>query len=158
MAEAGSSSPFPLPAESTLEAWQEWMAAFGHRTALHPHGVELVSVDDHQLTLAMDVGDHARQPYGLLHGGVSMLLAESAASLHACWKLDLSTTVPVGIEISGSHLESIRGGRVLAQARQLRRRRTLAHQEVSISDAHTETGLSLVRMTNFYRPTRPARA
>lgn len=153
----GSALPFPLPADSTLEAWQAWMAAFGHKTALHPHGVELVSVDDEELTLAMDIGDHARQPYGLLHGGISMMLAESAASLHACWKLDLNSTVPVGIEISGSHLESKRSGRVLARARQLRRSRTLAHHEITISDADTGTVLSVVRMTNFYRPTRPAR-
>lgn len=158
--EAGGETelPFPLPADSTLAAWKAWISAFGHKTALHPHGVELVSVDDTELTLAMEIGDHARQPYGLLHGGISMMLAESAASLHACWKLDLTQAVPVGIEINGSHLESKRSGRVLAQARQLRRSRTLAHHEITITDADTGRTLSIVRMTNFYRPTRPGRA
>ncbi len=156
-ADTESALPFPLPEADSLEAWKRWMAEFGHGTALHPHGVELVSVDDTELTLAMDIGDHARQPYGLLHGGISMMLAESAASLHACWKLDLTQTVPVGIEINGSHLESKRSGRVLAQARQIRRSRTLAHHEITITDADTGRTLSVVRMTNFYRPTRPSR-
>ena len=142
----------PLPAESSLEAWRDWFRQFGHRTALHPHGVELLSVNDDELVLAMDVGDHARQPYGLLHGGVSLMLAESAASLHACWKVDLTKTVPVGIEISGSHLSSLRAGRVTATARQIRRSRTLAHHVIDIRDTDGGRLLSTVRMTNYYRP------
>lgn len=147
--------PFELsaPRDHTLEAWRDWFERFAPRTAFGPHGISLVSVDDDQLTLAMEVGDHARQPYGLLHGGMSLLLAESAASMHACWKVDLTQRVPVGIELNASHLESMLDGRVLAVARQIRRSRRLAHHEIEIREAPDGRLLSIARMTNFYRPT-----
>ena len=99
----------------------------------------------------MPVEDHAKQPYGLLHGGISMMLAESAASLHACWKVDLSKRAPVGIEINGSHLKSSTGGVVLATATQIRRSASLAHHEVRITQQETGRLLSLIRVTNMYR-------
>ena len=110
------------------------------------------SVDDNGLVMSMKIGDHARQPYGLLHGGISMMLAESAASVHACWKVDLTQKVPVGIEISGSHLRSATEGTVLAVATQLRRSAKLTHHEIRIELKETGKLLSLVRMTNMYRP------
>ena len=99
----------------------------------------------------MEIGDHARQPYGLLHGGISMMLAESAASIHACWGVDLNKHVPVGIEINGSHMRPATDGHVCAIATVLRRSKTLIHHQVEI--IHEETGkvLSVVRMTNLYK-------
>lgn len=141
-----------LPKESSLAAWQEWLETYRHKTALGPHHVQLESVDDEHMTISMPVGDHARQPYGLLHGGMSMMLAESAASLHACWKVDLTSKVPVGIEINGSHLKSATGGVVLATATQIRRSSTLAHHEVRITQQETGRLLSLIRVTNMYKP------
>jgi uncharacterized protein (TIGR00369 family) len=142
---------FPVPTESSFEAWRTWFRAFAGQTALGVHEVELAAVDDDQLTLVMEVGPHARQPYGLLHGGVSMLLAESAASLHACWRLDLSKRVPVGIEINGSHLEGMRDGRVTCTARQIRRSKTFAHHVVEVRDPNADRVLSTARVTNYYR-------
>ncbi len=141
----------PLPEDHTLAAWREWLERFRDRTALGPHSVELVSVDDEHMALSMAIGDHARQPYGLLHGGVSMLLAESAASLHACWKVDLTQRVPVGIEINGSHLNAIREGTVIAHATQLRRSFRLVHHLVDIRDAGRDRVLSTIRVTNYYQ-------
>jgi uncharacterized protein (TIGR00369 family) len=142
--------PPPAPAEHSFEAWQQWFEAFKDRTAVGFHGIELVSVDDDGLILRMEVGPHALQPYGLLHGGMNMLLIESAASLHSCWKIDLSTRVPVGIEINGSHLRSSTGGTVLAAATQIRRSRTIAHHEVTITQEETGKTISVGRMTNLY--------
>ena len=141
----------PLPEEHTAEAWRRWLARFRDRTALGPHRGELVSVDDEHMALSMEVGDHARQPYGLLHGGMSMLLAESAASLHSCWKVDLTKRVPVGIEINGSHINAIREGSVIARAEQLRRSRRLAHHLVEIRDVRRDRLLSTIRVTNYYQ-------
>ena len=141
----------PLPEDHTLEAWQRWLERFRDRTALGPHGVELISADDSHVALSMEIGDHARQPYGLLHGGMSMLLAESAASLHACWKVDLTQRVPVGIEINGSHVNSIREGTVIARAEELRRSRRFAHHIVEIREVRRNRLLSTIRVTNFYQ-------
>lgn len=141
----------PLPQDHSLEGWKSWLERFRDRTALGPHHVELVSVDDEHMMLSMEIGDHARQPYGLLHGGMSMLLAESAASLHACWKTDLTKRVPVGIEINGSHLNSIREGTITARAEQLRRSRRLVHHLVEIRDIRRDRLLSTIRVTNYYQ-------
>lgn len=150
---AASLSGLTTPADHTFEAWQLWFAEFSPRTTFGHLGIRLVSVDDDQLTISMEVTDHARQPYGLLHGGVSLLLAESAASMHACWKVDLTRRVPVGIELNASHLESVMDGTVLATARQIRRSKRLVHHEIRITTPGEGRLLSLARMTNFYRPT-----
>lgn len=114
------------------------------------HGITLERVDDDGLVLSMEVGPHALQPYGLLHGGMNMLLVESAASLHACWNIDLSKRVPVGIEINGSHLRSVTDGVVLAEAKQIRRSRTIAHHDVEVTQKETGKVVSVGRMTNLY--------
>ena len=135
----------------------EQLRALLPKTAPEALGVEIVSADAEGIILRMPMSDRARQPLGLLHGGVSMVLAESAASLHACWDLDLSRFVPVGIEINGSHIRSASDGHILAKASIIRRSSTLAVHNVEI--AHEETGrtLSLARVTNFYRPCKLAR-
>ena len=121
------------------------------KTAPEALGVEVVSANVDGILLRMPMSDRARQPMGLLHGGVSMVLAESAASLHACWGLDLSHFVPVGIEINGSHIRSASDGHILAKATIIRRSSKFAVHNVEI--AHEETGrtLCLARVTNFYK-------
>lgn len=121
-------------------------------TTMEALQMRLVSMDEHELVIEMPITDAARQPFGLLHGGVSMVLAESAASNHAAWGIDLSQRVPVGIEINGTHLRSASEGTVRAVARVLRRTRSLIFHEVTIS--HVETGhiLSIGRVTNYYKP------
>lgn len=144
-----------LGQEHTEASWREAFAASAPHTAMGPLGIELVSVDADHLCLAMPITPAARQPFGLLHGGVSILLAETAASFHACWGIDLGEQAPVGIEVSASHVRSIREGRVEAEARVVNAGRTLIHHEVRIREASTAKLLSIVRVTNLYRPHRP---
>lgn len=129
----------------------EQLRALLPKTAPEALGVEIVSADAEGILLRMPMSDRARQPLGLLHGGISMVLAESAASLHACWDVDLSRFIPVGIEINGSHIHSASDGNILAKATIIRRSSKLAVHNVEI--AHQETGrvLCLARVTNFYK-------
>lgn len=132
-----------------------WKAAFEasrHTTIAGALGIEFVDVSDDHLTLEMPITDASRQPMGLLHGGVSMVLAETAASFHSCRGVDLSQVAPVGIEIGGSHLASAAEGRVRCTARVLRRARALIVHECSVT--HVESGklLCSARVTNYYRP------
>jgi uncharacterized protein (TIGR00369 family) len=120
-------------------------------TALEALGIEILSVDSKQILLRMPMSDRARQPMGLLHGGISMVLAESAASIHACWGTDLSRSAPVGIEISGSHLQSASDGHILARGTLVRRSKRLAIHQVEIIHEETDRVLCLSRVTNFYR-------
>jgi 1,4-dihydroxy-2-naphthoyl-CoA hydrolase len=120
-------------------------------TAPEALGVEIVSVDAEHILLRMPMSDRVRQPYGLLHGGISMVLAETAASLHACWDVDLARSTPVGIEINGSHLRSASDGHILAKGSVVRRSTKLAVHNVEIRHEETDRILCLARVTNFYK-------
>jgi 1,4-dihydroxy-2-naphthoyl-CoA hydrolase len=136
---------------STRVTSVEQLRALLPKTAPEALGVEIISADAEGLLLRMPMSDRARQPLGLLHGGISMVLAETAASLHACWDIDLSRLVPVGIEINGSHIRSAADGYILARASVVRRSSKLVVHLVEI--AHEESGraLCLARVTNFYK-------
>jgi 1,4-dihydroxy-2-naphthoyl-CoA hydrolase len=99
----------------------------------------------------MPMADRARQPLGLLHGGISMVLAETAASIHACWGIDMNQTVPVGIEINGSHIRSTSDGHILAKATIVRHSSKLVVHTVEISHEESGRTLCLARVTNFYK-------
>ena len=129
----------------------EQLCALLPKTAAEALGVEIVSVDSEHIVLRMPMSDRARQPLGLLHGGISMVLAESAASMHACWEVDLSRFVPVGVEISGSHLRSASDGHILAKGTVIRRSPKLAVHNVEIIHEETNRLLCVSRVTNFYK-------
>jgi 1,4-dihydroxy-2-naphthoyl-CoA hydrolase len=120
-------------------------------TALEPLGVEVLSVDENGLTLRMPITNATRQPFGLLHGGISLLLAESAASMHSAWDINPKEVIPVGIEVNGSHLRSATAGYVLAVARLLRRSKALAVHSVEIVHEETKNQLCTCRVTNYYK-------
>ena len=110
-----------------------------------------MSIDAESILLRMPMSDRARQPLGLLHGGISMVLAETAASLHACWDVDLSRSVPVGIEINGSHLRSASEGHILAKGKVVRRSSKLTVHNVEITHEESDRLLCVARVTNFYK-------
>ncbi len=141
----------------TKELWLENFDRFCADTALEVHDIRLIDIDEDHLILEMPMGDHARQPYGLLHGGISTMLAESAASLHACWGVNLEQRVPVGIEINGSHLRPAEDGILEVRCRVIRRSKTLIHHHIDIVHKETDKLLSTSRVTNMYRATVKAR-
>jgi len=141
---------------STRVTSVEQLRALLPKTAAEALGVEVFSADAEGIQLRMPMSDRARQPLGLLHGGISMVLAETAASLHACWEVDLARFVPVGIEINGSHIRSASDGHIVARASIVRRSSKLVVHTVEIT--HQESGhvLCLARVTNFYKALIPA--
>ncbi len=134
------------------ELWFDHYEEFRTGTALATHDVRLRDIDADHIIMRMKIGDHARQPYGMLHGGISMMLAESAASLHACWGVNLGERIPVGIEINGSHLRPATQGTVEVAAEVIRRSNTLIHHRIEITHLDTGKLLSTARVTNMYRP------
>jgi 1,4-dihydroxy-2-naphthoyl-CoA hydrolase len=129
----------------------EQMRALIPKTAVEALDVEIVSIDSEHILLRMPMSDRARQPMGLLHGGVSMVLAESAASMHACWEIDLSRFVPVGVEINGSHLRPASEGHILARGTVVRRSSRLVVHSIEIIHEETNRLLCVSRVTNFYK-------
>lgn len=86
------------------------------RTGIHALlGVEPVEVSATRVELRMPVGPAVHQPFGLLHGGVSALLAESAASIGGAAAAAEGFTV-VGIELNANHVRSMREGVLTAVA------------------------------------------
>ncbi|HEV3328216.1 MAG TPA: hotdog fold thioesterase [Acidimicrobiales bacterium] len=86
------------------------------RTGIHALlGVEPVEVSATRVELRMPVGPAVHQPFGLLHGGVSALLAESAASIGGAAAAAEGFTV-VGIELNANHVRSMRDGVLTAVA------------------------------------------
>jgi 1,4-dihydroxy-2-naphthoyl-CoA hydrolase len=72
-------------------------------------GVELIEATPTRVELRLPVGPQVHQPFGLLHGGVSALLAESAASIGGAVAAAEGHSV-VGIELNANHVRSMRDG------------------------------------------------
>lgn len=136
------------------QLWLENFERFSGNTATTHLGIKLESINNDEIVLTMPISEKTRQPYGLLHGGITMALVESAASIHASWGVDLSRVVPVGIEISGSHVRSATEGTVRAIGKVVRRSRSMIVHQVDVYLIETGKLLTTARMTNFYRTVR----
>jgi len=85
-------------------------------TLLSTLGIEIVDSTKSQVVLRMPVEPRVHQPFGLLHGGASVVLAETAASIGAWNNCDQANEHVVGIEINANHLRAKRDGVVTATA------------------------------------------
>lgn len=87
------------------------------QTVLETLDITIESAEKELVVLSMPVTERVHQYTGLLHGGVSVVLAETAASIGAALNTDLTRHTPVGVEINANHLRSVTKGRVVAEAR-----------------------------------------
>jgi len=87
------------------------------------------------ISATMPVDARTRQPYGLLHGGASVVLAETLGSSAGNLCVDPSTHMCVGVEINANHLRAVTEGRVTGTARALHVGRSLQVWEIGIVDA-----------------------
>lgn len=86
-------------------------------TTLPRHlGMEIVESTKERVVLTMPVRPEVHQPWGLLHGGASVALAETAASMAAWNNCDQAREMAVGIEINANHLRAKRDGLLTATA------------------------------------------
>jgi uncharacterized protein (TIGR00369 family) len=95
-------------------------------------GIKIVSASPVRVEATMPVAGNT-QPYGLLHGGASCVLAETAGSLGAALHAGLDKVV-VGVEISATHHRGARDGLVTAVATLAHGGRTMATFEIVITD------------------------
>lgn len=79
-------------------------------------GIEWVEVGDNFVKAKMPVDHRTQQPYGLLHGGASCVLAETVGSIASALVVDHSKFVCVGLEINANHVRSARDGYVTGVA------------------------------------------
>jgi 1,4-dihydroxy-2-naphthoyl-CoA hydrolase len=120
-------------------------------TVLRTLDVELTKIDEEHALLTMPISKKVCQPAGLLHGGINMFLAETAASMHCAFLVNLKEIYPVGLEINGSHLSSASNGTVQAEARILNRGRTIIVHKVDITLVEEGRLLTTTRVTNYLK-------
>jgi uncharacterized protein (TIGR00369 family) len=82
----------------------------------------------------MPIGPNHRQQVGYLHGGISVVLAESVASLGTVLNIDASRQMAFGLEINANHLRPKRDGQLTAVATPVHRGRTTHVWDIKISD------------------------
>ena len=108
--------------------------ALSRDTAMEPLGIVFTEIGPDYLRGTMPVDARTRQPYGLLHGGASVLLAETLGSTAGGLCVDEGQGV-VGIEINANHLVGVREGLVTGTARPLHVGRSTQVWEIRIEDA-----------------------
>lgn len=79
--------------------------------------IRFESFDDQSITASMPVDARTHQPYGLLHGGASVVLAETLGSMASYHCIDTSRFYCVGLEVNANHLRALRSGRVTGVCR-----------------------------------------
>ena len=119
----------PFRRTTTLEA----LNALSRDTAMEPLGIVFTELGPDYLRGTMPVDARTRQPYGLLHGGASVLLAETLGSSAGGLCVDEGQGV-VGIEINANHLAGVRSGLVTGTARPLHVGRSTQVWEIRIED------------------------
>src|SRR5215212_1101529 len=84
-----------------LPDWYRDVGTTGLPTTL---GIEIVELTPERVVATMPVDERTRQPFGILHGGASVALAETVASFGAVARIDRERFVAVGQEINANHL------------------------------------------------------
>ena len=79
-------------------------------------GIEFTDYGDNWLKAGMPVTERSKQPYGRLHGGASVALAETVGSVAAAMTVDQSKFATVGMEINANHVRPVKDGFVFATA------------------------------------------
>src|SRR5690625_5136271 len=97
-------------------------------------GIEMELLEKDKVVLTMPVDERTHQPAGYLHGGASVLLAETAASIGGVLNEDQEKQAVFGIEINANHVKSKRDGIVTATATPLHIGRTTMVWDIKIKD------------------------
>jgi 1,4-dihydroxy-2-naphthoyl-CoA hydrolase len=97
-------------------------------------GIEITSQEDGLVEGTMPVDERTRQPYGILHGGASVVLAETLGSVGSHFIAEPDGKLAVGIEVNANHVRQVRSGLVYGKAEILHRGRTLHVWSIEIRD------------------------
>lgn len=109
-------------------------------------GIEFVEYGDDWLKARMPVDPRTRQPFGRLHGGASVVLAETLASVGGALTVDPSVSAAVGMEINANHIRPAKEGHVYGVAQLEARGRSTQVWTIRITDEDRRL-VCLSRMT-----------
>ncbi|NQW76492.1 MAG: hotdog fold thioesterase [Cytophagales bacterium] len=112
----------------TLNSW-------GHGNMIDVLGIEFIDVQPDFIKAKMPVDSRTKQPYGLLHGGASVVLAETLGSIASSLAVaDPTTHRGVGVEINANHMKSVKEGFVIGTCTALKIGKTLHVYDIKIHD------------------------
>ena len=120
--------------EPGLEKKIEYITSRSEQTLAHALGISYTRLERSRVEATMPVDKRTMQPFGLLHGGASLALAESLASVGGWLNVDESKYAVVGIEINANHVRSAKSGTVTGCALPLHRGAATQVWEVKITD------------------------
>ena len=122
------------------------ITASSANTAVSHLGIEFTEVGDDFLRARVPVDERTRQPFGLLHGGVSVVLAETLGSVGA-YHASPEGWMAVGLDINANHLRSARSGWVTGTARPVHVGKTTQVWQIDmVNDAGELTCVSRITM------------
>jgi 1,4-dihydroxy-2-naphthoyl-CoA hydrolase len=127
--------------------------AWSANTMMETLGIRVTAIGEDWLQGTMPVDHRTHQPYGLLHGGASVALAETLGSTAAMLTLDPAQEIAVGLDINANHIRGVRSGTVTGTARKLHIGRSTQVWEIRIE---SEDG-SLVCISRLTMAVVPAR-
>jgi 1,4-dihydroxy-2-naphthoyl-CoA hydrolase len=105
----------------------------------HTLGIEFDYIGQEKITATMPVSEHTVQPFGVLHGGASVTLAETLCSVGGWFQLDDLGKTVVGIEINANHIRSVKkGGKVTGSAKPVKVGRHIQVWECEIRDERSK--------------------
>ena len=120
--------------KSTDEFTGEDFIGTAANSLLETLDIEITHVTPEEVRATMPVTSKVHQPYGILHGGASVVLAETVASVGASVSVDLEKQRAVGLEINANHLRAKRDGTLEAVATPLHKGRTTQLWQIEIRD------------------------
>src|SRR5450432_3700009 len=127
------------PAEINMALWKqdvsiERLNAWNRNTLCETLGMRITEVGDDYVRGSMPVDARTHQPFGLLHGGASVALAETLGSLAGNLCLDADKELAVGLDINANHVRAVTNGSVTGTARPLHVGRATQVWEIRIED------------------------
>ena len=125
----------------------EKLNTWGGETLGKTLDIIFTDVTDKTLTATMPVTPKVHQPYGIMHGGASCVLAETLGSCLSVLHVDIEKFAPVGTNINSNHLRSKKEGLVTGTAKFIRKGKTMHVSEIEIRDEKGEL-INHTTMTN----------
>ena len=123
-----------MPSRPDNRAFLEKLRANATKNLATALGIEIKVLTPERVVATMPVDDRTRQPFGILHGGASVALAETVASLAGTMNVDLETNVVVGVEINANHIRAKRDGVVTGTATPIHLGRSTQVWDIRIVD------------------------
>jgi 1,4-dihydroxy-2-naphthoyl-CoA hydrolase len=118
-------------------------------------GIEFIELGSDYVKAKMPVDERTHQPFGMLHGGASVALAETLGSVAAYISVDMDQYYCVGLEINANHIRAMRSGYVYGTAKPLHQGKATQVWEIRIENDAGQL-VCVSRITNMVLKRQPS--